>query len=203
LTVLTLKLLLLKCLERLLPPPLSTLGIKAPFSHVVQIAWKILGGMSIDFGELCRVRESMSTQSLLDDLYVMSGILVTASLFAIGTPFPLYHPPTFQIPTNVFLQYLVLAADFLADLLPFRERRSSVLGVCALAEMDSREKDQRLAAIRMVYCIVLYWKHCWGVSLLVQARPAILHLYNKDRPSAAKQGSICGVPARITRCDAD
>jgi hypothetical protein len=124
-------------------------------------------------------------------------------IFSIGTPFPLYHPPTFQILKHVLLQYLVLAADFLADLLFFRERRSSVLGVCALAEMDSREKDQRLAVIRMVYCIVLYWKHCWGVSLLVQARPAILHLYNKDRPSAAKQGSICGVPARITRCDAD
>ena len=177
--------------------------VKASCWRVVRIAGELLSGMSIDFGELCRVRESMSTQSLLDDLYVMSGILVTTSLFAIETPCPLHHPPTIQILPQVLLQYLVLAADFLADLLPFRERRSSVLGVCALATMESRGKEQRVAAIRMVHFIVVYWKRCWGTSLLVQARPAVLHLYNKDRSSAAKQGSICGVPAIITPCDAD
>ncbi len=38
--------------------------------------------MSIDFGELCRAKESRTTQSLLDDLHVMSGVLVTSSPFA-------------------------------------------------------------------------------------------------------------------------
>jgi hypothetical protein len=32
--------------------------------------------MSIDMGELCRAKESMSAQVLLDDLYIMSGVLV-------------------------------------------------------------------------------------------------------------------------------
>ncbi len=119
---------------------------------------------------MCAAAESQPMGSLLNGLYLNSGVLVGCTRTKPGC-----HKP--------FLQKLVILAiltksfaDDFADFVFCRLRHRSGNGVHSMAQLERTGKTERLETLRMAYRAVLPWQRCWGAGVCGPDGPIVLSL---------------------------